>query len=173
MAAGNDEVYVAGTDSSDAEYGVWRLSPDLTFEKRIIHDAKGCGGQFDIQTDGTRLLVAESAKHQVATYDRDGKLVSRFGKQSEEAQDGFAGGCNPMNIRCLSDGDILTIEAGSGELKRFSRAGKLVGFPGVGKISDKCKQIAVDYDPDRNYYYVMNQERSEVGILVLKEEAPE
>jgi hypothetical protein len=174
IAATNNEVYVSCPEQTGYGYGVWRLSPDLTVEEKVISDAHGCCGQFDLQTDGTNLVLAENTKFEVGLYDRNGKRLSGFGKRSSGGeQDGFGSCCNPMNVRCEPDGDILTAESSIGHIKRFDRDGKLISFVGTAKVAGGCKHVAIGFDPDRNYYYMMHEDLSHVAVLVLKEEAPE
>jgi len=173
IAATNKEVYVSCPEQAGYGYGIWRLSPDLTVEDKIISDAQGCCGQLDIQADGTNLVLAENTKFEVALYDRNGKRLSGFGKRSTGEQDGFGSSCNPMNVRCETDGDILTAESSIGHIKRFDRDGKLISFVGTAKIAGGCKHVAIGFDPDRNYYYMMHEDLSHVAVLVPKDEAPE
>ncbi len=173
IAATDNEVYVACSEQVGYGYGVWRLSPDLTVEAKVLDEGRGCCGQFDIQTDGEHLVLAENTKFEVGIYDRNGKRLSGFGKRASDSQDGFGSCCNPMNVRCRSDGEILTAESSIGHIKRYSRDGKLLGFVGTAKVAGGCKHVAIGFDPDRNIYYMMHEDLSHVAALVLKEEAPE
>ncbi len=166
IAATNNEVFVACPESSGYGYGVWRLSPDLKLESKVIEGGRGCCGQFDIQTDGEHLVLAENTKFQVGIYDRNGKQLSSFGKKSREDIDGFGSCCNPMNVQCLPNGEILTAESSIGHIKRFSRDGKLLGFVGTAKVAGGCKHVAIGFDSDRDQYYMMHQDLSHVAVLV-------
>ncbi|MDZ4852712.1 MAG: hypothetical protein SGI77_25765 [Pirellulaceae bacterium] len=173
IAATDNEVFVACPEPVGDSYGVWRLSPDLTVEAKIIQDAHGCCGQFDIQSDGEKLILAENTKFEVGIYDRNGKRLSGFGKRAGDDQEGFGSSCNPMNVCCRADGEILTAESSIGHIKRFKSDGTFVGFVGTAKVAGECKRVAIGFDPDRNWYYMMNEDLSHVAVLVLKEEAPE
>ncbi len=173
IAATDNEVYVACSEQAGYGYGVWRLSPDLTVEDQVIKEARGCCGQFDIQTDGKNLILAENTKFEVGFYDRNGKRLSGFGKRASNSEDGFGSCCNPMNVRCRGNDEILTAESSIGHIKRYSTDGEFLGLVGTAKVAGGCKHVAIGFDPDRNVYYMMNKDLSHVAVLVLKEEAPE
>jgi len=173
IAATDNEVYVACSEQVGYGYGVWRLSPDLTVEDQVIKEARGCCGQFDIQTDGKNLILAENTKFEVGIYDRNGKRLSGFGKRASNSDDGFGSCCNPMNVRCRGTDEILTAESSIGHIKRYSTDGKFLGMVGTAKVAGGCKHVAIGFDPDRNIYYMMHEDLSHVAVLVIKEEAPE
>ncbi len=172
IAATENEVFVSLPEPSGYGYGVWRLSPELIVEKVVLNGGRGCCGQFDIQTDGEHLIVAENTKFQVGIYDRDGKRLNGFGSKSSGDDKGFGSCCNPMNVRCCENGDILTAESSIGHIKRFNSDGKYLGFVGTAKVAGGCKHVAIGFDPVRNYYYMMHQDQSHVAVLVPKSDAP-
>jgi hypothetical protein len=172
IAATEKDVFVSLPESSGYGYGVWRLSPDLAVDKVVLKGGRGCCGQFDIQTDGEHLIIAENTKFQVGIYDRDGKRLNGFGSKTRGGDEGFGSCCNPMNVRCCENGEILTAESSIGHIKRFSLDGKYLGFVGTAKVAGGCKHVAIGFDPERNYYYMMHEDLSHVAVLIPKSDAP-
>ncbi len=171
IAATEKEVFVSLPESSGYGYGVWRLSPELDVDKVVLKGGRGCCGQYDIQTDGKNLIIAENTKFQVGVYSRDGKRIHGFGNKTRGSDDGFGSCCNPMNVRCCQNGEILTAESSIGHIKRFSPEGKYLGFVGTAKVAGGCKHVAIGFDPERNYYYMMHEDLSHVAVLVPKSNA--
>ena len=172
LTATEDDVFVSCPMLTGFGYGIWRLDHSLENAKVIMDDVHGCCGQLDIQTDGENLLVAENTKFQVGFYDRDGKRLNGWGKRSRNDDEGFGSCCNPMNVRCCSNGDILTAESSIGHIKRFNQAGEYLGFVGTAKVAGGCKHVAIGFDSKRNWHYMMNEDRSHVAVLVPKKDAP-
>ena len=170
LAVTEKDVFVCVTGNG---YEVWRSNHDFKEPTKVLDRLSGCCGQMDIQASGDQLLVAANTKFQVAIHDRDGTPVSSFGKRDREAVDGFGSCCNPMNIRCCSNGDVLCAESSIGNIKRFNAAGELVGFIGKAKIGIGCKHVAVAHDDVRDRYYMMNVDKGNILILLPLAEAPE
>jgi hypothetical protein len=173
IAANEDAVFVAYPQSSDGKYRVFRLSPDLSIEAEIISDIEVCVPQLDLQTDGKNLLIAEAAQGQVSVFDSSGKRIKSFGKRSTGNPNGFGGDYNPLAIRALSDIQVLTGEIGSGALKKFNHDGTFVSHLANVKLSAECRRIAVAYDDERNWYYMMNSSKGSVSVLLPADEIPE
>ncbi len=170
LAVTEKDLFVCATGNG---YEVWRSSHDFQEPKKVLDRLSGCCGQMDIQATGDQLLVAANTKFQVIIHDRDGNPQSSFGKRDREAVDGFGSCCNPMNIRCCSNGDILCAESSIGNIKRFSPAGELVGYIGKAKIGVGCKHVAIAHDETRDRYYMMNVDKGNIAVLVPTAEAPE
>lgn len=170
LAVTEKDVFVCVTGNG---YEVWRSDHDFKEPTKVLDRLSGCCGQMDIQASGDQLLVAANTKFQVAIHDRDGAPVSSFGKRDREAIDGFGSCCNPMNIRCCSNGDVLCAESSIGNIKRFNAAGELVGYIGKAKIGIGCKHVAVAHDEVRDRYYMMNVDKGNILVLLPLAEAPE
>jgi len=81
---------------------------------------------FDCKSDAEGLLhVGHTARHQVETYDRNGKLVTAWGKHGSAVED-FCGCCNPTNLAVFPDGRIATAEKGIPRIKLYDPAGNLL-----------------------------------------------
>ena len=154
-------------------YEVWRMTHEFSEPTKVVDQLGGCCGQCDIQATEENLVLAENTKFQVGLLDRDGTRLTGFGKGDRKAVDGFGSCCNPMNVRCCDNGDILTAESSIGTIKRFSKDGELLGVVGKAKIGGGCKHVALDFDAKRNRYYMMNVDKSHICVLVPNAEAPE
>ncbi len=172
IAVSKRDVFVSCPKSKGYGYAVWRLSHELKDPQLIVSDISGCCGQLDIQTDGEHLIIAENTRFEVGYYDRDGKRLAGWGKRSRDSDEGFGSCCNPMNIRCCSNGDVLTAESSIGHIKRYRSDGTFVSLIGTARIGGGCKHVAIAFDSERNWHYMMNNDKSAVAVLIPKEQAP-
>ena len=167
IAINDNHVYVTCVTPGSFGYEIWRMSRDLTEPKQVLEDMSGCCGQLDIQAEGDSFYVAENTRFRVTRYDRDGKKVSEFGRNSNRGDDqsGFGSCCNPMNIRCCDNGEILTAESSIGHIKRFSADGELIGYVGKAKIGGGCKHVPLGHDVQHDIYYMMYQDEGAICVL--------
>jgi len=170
LAVTEKDVFVCVTGNGDE---VWRSNHDFQEPTKVLDRLSGCCGQKDIQASGDQLFVAANTKFQVAVHDRDGTPVSSFGKRDREAVAGFGSCCNPMNIRCCSNGDVLRAESSIGNIKRFNAVGELVSLIGKARIGVGCKHVAIAHDENRDRYYMANVDKGNIAVLVPLAEAPE
>jgi hypothetical protein len=173
LAVTSKNVFVCGNSLDGRGYEVWKANLDMTEPVQIASALSGCCGQFDIQANEDYLLLAENTKFQVGLLDHDGKRISSFGKSSRLGGDGFGGCCNPMNVRCCDNGDILTAESSIGTIKRFNKAGELVSVIGKAKIGGGCKHVALGFDKARDRYYIQFEDKNCICVLASKSEATE
>lgn len=173
LAVTSRDVFLCCTSIEGTGYEVWRTNHELSEPVRVVYELRGCCGQCDIQATDEHLILAENTRFQVALLDRDGKRTVSFGKGDRKAVDGFGSCCNPMNVRCCSNGDILTAESSIGTIKRFSKSGELLGVVGKARIGGGCKHVAVAVDEKRDRYYMMNVDKDHICVLVPLSEAPE
>lgn len=171
LAATSQDIFISCAKAEGYGYDVWRLNHELSEPEVVIKDLGGCCGQLDIQSDGVHLIVAENTKFEVGYYDRDGKRLHGWGKRVRN-DEGFGSCCNPMNVRCCENGDVLTAESSIGHIKRFNPKGELVAFIGTAKVAGGCKHVAIGFDSEKDYHYMMNEDRSHVAVLVPKDKAP-
>jgi hypothetical protein len=169
IAATAQDIFV--TTSSGMGYEVWRTDANLENPVRVVEGLRGCCGQMDIYAHDDQLLIAENTRFQVGVYDRDGNSQSAFGERAKNGDNGFGSCCNPMNVICCSNGDILTAESSIGKIKRFSADGEMLGYVGKARIGAGCKHVALGYDPARDRYYIQYQDKNQVCILVPNAEA--
>ncbi len=173
IAATKDTVFVCCNALEGYGYEVWKTKPDLSEPSIILTGLSGCCGQFDIQATEDLLVLAENTKFSVGVLNHDGKRLSSFGKSNRLGGEGFGSCCNPMNVRCCENGDILTAESSIGTIKRFNKAGDLVGVIGKAKIGGGCKHVSLGYDKTRDRYYMQYEDKNAICVLVPNSEAPE
>jgi len=166
VAVSKQDLFVSLPTTKGFGYDVWRMNFDLEEPTIVIQRGSGCCGQYDIQSDGENLVIAENGSFQVAVYDRDGKAVSHFGERATNKPEGFGSCCNPMNVRCCENGDVLTAESSIGHIKRFSSKGEFLGFVGTAPIGGGCKHVAIAHDTVSDRYFMFNQDRSCISVLV-------
>lgn len=170
LAVNSKDVFVCAGGKGYG-YEVWRMDHAFANPERVVESLSGCCGQCDIQATEEHLVVAANTKFTVDLLDRDGKEVSSFGERGGDS--GFGSCCNPMNVRCCGNGDILTAESSIGWIKRFDKDGKLVATIGKARIGGGCKHVPIGFDAKLDRYYMMYEDKSEICVLVPKSEAPE
>jgi hypothetical protein len=173
LAVTQQDVFVTLPAVDGYAYSLWRLDHNLENAVAVREELSGCCGQLDIQTDGTDVLVAANTSFKVARYDRDGKELNSFGERMREGESGWGSCCNPMNIRCIGNDEILTAESSIGHIKRYTKDGKYLGMVGTARVAGGCKHVAVAYHAERDWYFLMNQGTGNISVLVPRAEAPE
>jgi hypothetical protein len=166
--AGGD-VFMACCSPSEYSYRVYRLNRELKEPKLIVSKLSGCCGQMDIAAANGKLVVAHNARHSVESYDRDGKLIGKFGKNSAKAADGFGGCCEPKNVRILPNGDILAAESGPPTtIKHFTAEGKFVRVEAVPTYDNGCVRATVCASPDGKRYYLLDAGSDSIHVFERK-----
>lgn len=173
LAVNSNNVFIACSSFESSGYEVWKMKLDLTEPTRLLDKLGGCCGQFDIQVNDENLILAENTKFKVGLLDLEGKRLSDFGQSNRMGGEGFGSCCNPMNVRCCSNGDILTAESSIGTIKRYDKEGNLQAVIGKAKIGGGCKHVPLGYDTERDRYYMMYQDKSSICVLVPIGEAPD
>lgn len=154
-------------------YDVWRMDHDFSSPSQVVSGLSGCCGQCDIQADEENLVLAENTKFRVSLLDRDGKRLTSFGSRAGQSEDGFGSCCNPMNVRCCSNGDILTAESSIGLIKRYNKEGDFLGTVGKARIGGGCKHVAIGFDEKRDRYYMQYEDKNQICVMWPLSEAPE
>jgi hypothetical protein len=172
IAVSKQDVFVSLPKAAGYGYSIHRLDHDLENATVVVKNVGGCCGQLDIQSDGENLFIAENTSFKVGIYDRDGKRQDSWGQRGRDKADGFGSCCNPMNVRCCENGEILTAESSIGDIKRFSKDGEFLGLIGRASVGGGCKHVAIGWDTDRDWHYMMNEDKSSVAVLVPKDQAP-
>ncbi|MFO0943867.1 MAG: hypothetical protein U0930_24285 [Pirellulales bacterium] len=173
LAVNSQNVFIACSSFEGSGYEVWKMKLDLSEPTRLLDKLGGCCGQFDIQVSDENLILAENTKFKVGLLDLEGKRLSDFGQSNRMGGEGFGSCCNPMNVRCCSNGDILTAESSIGTIKRYDKEGNLQAVIGKAKIGGGCKHVPLGYDTERDRYYMMYQDKNSICVLVPIAEAPE
>jgi hypothetical protein len=123
---------------------------------------------MDVQAKDGEVWVAHNGKHKVERYDREGKLLSSFGKTDRKNADGFGGCCEPKNIR-LINGEIYTSESGEPVvIKRFTPEGKFLSVVGVPKYQTGCVRATIDISRDGKQVFILDPDGNAIHVLCSK-----
>jgi len=119
-----------------------------------------CCGIFDFcpGTDADSIVVANLGAFKVQTY-VDGKKTVEFGARGEKEAE-FSGCCNPVNVACLADGSIITVEKSPTRVKIFDPTGKTEKLvTGLGELVSGCLKIPVAVD-SKGALYLASSDKS-------------
>lgn len=159
------DLFMATTARSGSGFEVYRMNHELEGSECVIKRLRGCCGQMDVYAHGENVYVAENTKFKVGVYDREGNSLASFGDRLKGDNQGFGSCCNPMNVHCCSNGDILTAESSVGKIKRFNTDGEMVGYVGKAMIGGGCKKVTIGFDEGRDRYYVQSEDANEICVL--------
>ena len=118
-----------------------------------------------VTPDGT-LLVGNPGRWQVEHYDRNGRLVARWGKQGA-GPDGFPGCCNPTNLVVLPGGNVATAEKGVPRVKVSDPEGKPLAVIGPEHFSTHSAGMDLAVDAEGRLYVV---DPPSGNVLVFQED---
>ena len=158
-----------------------RFDRDLGRAKTIAQGLRGCCQRLDLVAKDGVLYVAENARHRVVRFDRDGEVLSTWGRRHRTNVAEFGSCCNPMNL-CFGPGGVLyTAESGLGRVKRYTPEGKflgLVGYVGVtrftraGRIAASCSNIAIAVNKDGSRVFVQDLKKNIIRVLARQKAPP-
>jgi sugar lactone lactonase YvrE len=164
IAATNRDLFVCRMPDVGYGYEVWRTDLDFGSPKKIITGLSGCCGQMDLQADGDELWIPENGRHQVHRYDRDGKILSTFGKNDRSAIDGFGGCCEPKNIRIVGD-EIFTAESTQPvQVKHFSKDGRFQGIVAVPTYKTGCVRVCIEVSADKKHVFTLSPGENSIYV---------
>jgi sugar lactone lactonase YvrE len=183
IAASDRDVFVSfGVGGSlGARDQILRFDRDLGGSVAIARDLRGCCQRLDLKTRDGVLYVAENTLHHVVKYDRDGNVLSQWGKQDRKGVEGFGSCCNPMNLCFGVDGSLYTAESGLGRIKRYDVDGKFLGlvgfvevprFTSAGGLAASCSNIAIAVSADGRRVFVQDVKNNVIRVLTAKAAAP-
>ena len=179
IAVSDTDVFVAygSSGSLRSRSQLFRFNLDLNNPKLLAEGLRGCCQRCDIVTAGGHVYVAENAAYRVVRYDRQGKVLDKWGGKNRKGLEGFGACCNPMNLCFDGAGVLYTSESGLGRVKRYSTDGKflgLVGHVGVnrfesrGRLAAACSNMAIAVTPDAERVYVMDYKNNRIRVLQRK-----
>jgi peroxiredoxin len=160
-----------------AKAKLFRFDRDLGQPKMLAEGLRGCCQRCDIVAGGGVVYVAENAAHRVVLYDREGKVLGKWGEKSRDGLEGFGSCCNPMNLWLDAHGVLYTAESGLGRVKRYTTDGKflgLVGYVGVDRfqsasqLAASCSNLAIAVTPDGDRVYLVDVKHSLIRVLQKK-----
>lgn len=172
VAVTQNDLFVSTAAKKGFGYEVYRMTHDLEDPEVVLEGLGGCCGQMDIHAQGDQLYVAENTKFNVGIYDREGKKLSAFGERLSGDNQGFGSCCNPMNVLCCPNGEILTAESSIGKIKRFDAEGNLIGYIGRARIGGGCKHVAFGFNEKTNHYYVQYEDKNQICVLAPASDVP-
>ncbi len=153
---------------------LYRFDLDLANPKVLATDLRCCCQRCDITARDGIVYLAENTLHRVVLYDREGKVVGKWGQRSRTDLAGFGSCCNPMNLCFGPKGELYTAESGLGRVKRYTPDGKflgLVGYVGVTRftrasaLAASCSNIAIAVTPDGRRVFVMDYKKRLIRVL--------
>lgn len=148
-------------------FSIFRLTHDLAEPREIVQSLRGCCGQMHIVAKDGVVYAAENARKRVVSFDRDGKELGKWGKDSREDLDGFGSCCNPMNL-CFGPGGELYTSESQGRVKRYTPDGKLLGLIGLPQVGGGCLNVTVAANSDASRVYVLDQGANLIRVLARK-----
>ncbi len=163
LAVSDRDVFVALR--GDTGFTIVRYTVELVRPRAIAKNLRGCCGTLDIAAHGDKLLVAENTRHRVSFYDRDGKLIGRFGLQHTKDLASFGGCCNPMNICVGPNGDVFTAESGPNRVKRYTPDGDFVELVGWFYGAKTCRCVDIATTRDTRTVYVADVSDQSIRVL--------
>lgn len=161
--------------STSSTSSIVRFDRDLENMTKIAEEMHGCCQRLDIVARDGILYVAENARHRVVKLDRDGKILSKWGRRDRKNIEGFGSCCNPMNLFFNSDGVLYTAESGLGRIKRYSADGRFLGLVGhigtarfneAGRLAASCSNIALAVSKDESRIYVLDFAKNLIRVMV-------
>ena len=182
MAAGQKDLFVAfGTKGSTRSRSVIvRFDRDLQNPVEIAKDLRGCCRRLDLLLRDGVLYVAENGAHRVVKYDREGKVLSKWGQRDRKNISGFGSCCNPMNLCFGPGGELYTAESGLARIKRYTADGEylgLVGYVGTdrfnraGGLAASCSNICLRMNEDATRIFVLDYKDSLIRVLSRSKKA--
>jgi len=173
VAATDQDIFVACSMTKGYGYAVWRVDHNFENPQQIISGLRGCCGQMDIHARNGELFVAENARKRVVRYDRQGKLLSKFGSGDRKKASGFGSCCNPMNLCFGSGNELYTSESGPPDVvKRFTVDGEFKNVVALPELKGGCVRVAVGVSPDEHRVYVMNTSTNAIHVFADKSAQP-
>ncbi len=157
---------------------LFRFDRELENPQLLAEGIRGCCQRCDLVTDGESVYLAENSVHRIVRYDRDGKVLGKWGKKSRDELEGFGACCNPMNLGFDAGGVLYTAESGLARLKRYSTDGKFLGLVGylgtdrfrsAGPHAAACSNMAFTVSPDGKRLYVMDYKNNLIRVLQEKD----
>jgi sugar lactone lactonase YvrE len=165
IATTDKDVFVAANVGFG--FSVFRFDHDLAEPKEVVSRLRGCCGQMNIAAKDGALYAAENARKRVVRFDRDGKELGSWGKDSRTDVEGFGSCCNPMNICFGPDGDLYTSES-QGRVKRYTPDGKFLSLVGLPTIGGSCLNVTVAVNKDASRVLVLDTQANLIRVLAKK-----
>jgi hypothetical protein len=121
--------------------------------RKITKVFRLCCGIFDFcpGTAADSLVVANLGAFKVQTFTAGAKTVE-FGQRGTKPEE-FHGCCNPVNVACLADGSIVTVEKSPTRVKIYDKDGKSSAkVTGLTELVAGCSTIPIVVDSKGSLY---------------------
>lgn len=183
MAVDGNDVFVASSTDGGGTRSrsvIVRFDRELKNPVEIAKDLRGCCRRLDMLVKDDVLYVAENMAHRVVKYDRDGKVLSKWGQRARKDISGFGSCCNPMNLCFGPGGELYTAESGLARIKRYTADGEylgLVGYVGTnrfnraGGLAASCSNICLRMNEDASRIFVLDFKHSLIRVLSRSKKA--
>lgn len=115
--------------------------------RKLTKTFRLCCGIFDFcpGTTADSLVVANLGAFKVQTFTA-GKKSVEFGQRGTKPEE-FHGCCNPVNVGCLTDGSIVTVEKSPTRVKIYDQDGKTsTKVTGLTELVEGCSTIPIAVD---------------------------
>jgi hypothetical protein len=172
LAVTDSTVYVA--DAGNRIVYRCNLSGEVLSRIGEKDESKGVPGYiipspyFDLAIDDSGFLwVANTGRHTLENYNKDGSIRTSWGKASLKI-DGFCGCCNPAEFTMLPDNSFVTSEKGMPRIKLYDQHGVLKGIvasPDMFGDGFRAPEVAVDTE---ERILALDYDRKQVRIFVKK-----
>jgi hypothetical protein len=149
------------SDSETRRLGVYSKETGALESK--VDDMRTCCGilDFDVDSKGN-LLVANLGSFRVDVYNFKGEKSVSFGHRGQTIND-FHGCCNPVSVKKLKGGAVITVEKSPTRIKVYTSAGAKT-IAGVDELVKGCEYIPVTSD-DKDNIYLASPEKGLVKCI--------
>lgn len=121
-------------------------------KKNEVANLRSCCGILDFAiSPENRMLIANLGAFRVDYYNPELEMVGAFGERGRLGEQ-FHGCCNPVNVACLSDGSVLSVEKDPTRIKIFHNAKEATVVDGVKELVKGCSYIPLAVDSKDNIY---------------------
>ena len=131
-----------------------------------IEDLRPCCSilDFDIDNNTGQILAANLGSFRVDGYDLTGKKIVSFGQRGRTLDD-FHSCCNPVSVRKLNSGAVITVEKEPTRIKVYSQEGAK-SVEGIEELVEGCFHIPMMSDSKDNIY-LASPEKGLVKCVVV------
>jgi len=142
--------------------------------RKITKVFRLCCGIFDFcpGSEPDSLVVANLGAFKVQTF-KAGTKASEFGQRGSKPEE-FRGCCNPVNVACLADGSIVTVEKSPTRVKIFDKEGKAcTKVTGLTELVQGCCTIPIAVDSKGSLYLASSGKKCLVKCVPGVSDKPE
>jgi hypothetical protein len=142
--------------------------------RKITKGFRLCCGIFDFCPGPTpdSLVVANLGAFKVQTFTA-GVMKVEFGQRGTKPEE-FHGCCNPVNVACLADGSIVTVEKSPTRVKIYDKDGKApTKVTGLTELVAGCSTIPIAVDSQGSLFLASDDKNCIVKCVPGVSDKPE